>query len=286
STEVKRADKSKKEQRLDWPWFLPDGRHFLYLASEAAGNFVIGALNPSNDQSRGELRVGSLDDKNEKTLFGTDSRTLYAENQLLYVKDSTLMAQPFNTASLSLTGSLFPVAERVLSGGTGNAAFGVSENGIIVYQGLPAFTGTELAWFDRNGKKISSEVIPGNVVEPSLSLDQTRLAVSKSDDAGKFDIWLFDLTRQTRSRITFDGTDVSFPVFSPDRERLVYISNKTGRRSLYVKSAAGIGNEELLLKDVDGATDWSLDGNTILYRPVGIFDIWALPMTGDRKPFV
>src|SRR5262249_31021772 len=134
STEVKRADKSKKEQRLDWPWFLPDGRHFLYLAitSEAAGDFVIGALNPSNDQSRGELRVGSLDDKNEKTLFGTDSRTLYADNHVLFVKDSTLMAQPFNTASLSLTGSLFPVAEKVLSGGTGNATFGVSENGIIV----------------------------------------------------------------------------------------------------------------------------------------------------------
>jgi dipeptidyl aminopeptidase/acylaminoacyl peptidase len=289
STEVRRADKSKKEQRLDWPWFLPDGRHFLYLAitSEAARNFVIGSLSASNEQSGGELRVGSLDDKNQKTLFATNSRTLYADNHLLFVKDGTLMAQPFNAASLSPAGNLFPVAEKVVSGGTGNAAFGVSDNGTIVYQGLPVFTGTELAWFDRTGKKISSDVITGSVTEPSLSLDQTRLAVARSiDGGGTRNIWLFDLKRQTQSRITFENADVAFPVLSPDGEKLVYVSDKAGTRNLYAKSTSGIGNEELLLKESDGATDWSPDGNTILYRPLGIFDIWALPLTGDRKPFV
>src|SRR5205823_12600661 len=120
STAVRIPDKSKDAGTYKFPYFLPDGRHFVYVA---AG-------------SKAEVRVGALDSPDDKPLFATNSRVLYAPpNHLLFVRDGTLMAQPFNARSLSLTGDVFPIAEQIaFNPATGAAALSVSTNGTLVYR--------------------------------------------------------------------------------------------------------------------------------------------------------
>src|SRR5262249_14987314 len=140
----------------------------------------------------------------DKSLFATNSRVLYANpNHLLFVRDGTLMAQPFDPARLTLSGSSFPVAEAVGATATGDAAFGVSANGTIVYRTATTAPATDLTWFDRGGKSIdvlATAVGQGNAM---IAPDQAHVVVERRDAQG-FDLWLIDVARRTNSRFTFD----------------------------------------------------------------------------------
>lgn len=197
------------------------------------------------------------------------------------------MAQPFDAERVEMTGDIFPVAEQVASiaGGAaqGGAAFGVSANGTLVYRMGAASLPTELTWFDRSGRKLDAVPATGNFINPSLSPDEKRIAVEKTDGSAR-DIWLIDLTRGTTSRFTFDPSVHQYPIFSPDGQQILFVSDRSGL-DLYVKPANGIGEEKLLLKNAGGVSDWSADGKTILYATGNPFKVWALPTGGDAKPF-
>ncbi len=274
STAIRMPDKAKNEGGYRLPSFLPDGRHFVYVAV-------------SSEQGRTEVRTGSLDSNDDKSLFPGNSRVLYASpGYLLFVRDGTLMAQPFDASSLSLSGDVFPIAERIaFNPGSGFAAFGVSNNGTLVYRVTSGSTTTELIWFDRSGKKLDVVKATGSFVGPNLSPDQNRVAVQTTNSP---DIWLIDLLRGTNSRFTFDAADDIRPVFSGDGKQILFVSNRGGTGDLYAKSADGVGAEQLVLKKAEGVSDWSADGKLVLYAITppnsSGFDIWALPMTGDRKP--
>lgn len=128
---------AKVEGRL--PWFLPEGRHFLYQV--LAG-------------SR-EIRVGSLYGGETKMVMEAGSNALYAQGHLLFLRDGTLMAKPFDLKRLVTTGEAIPVAEQiqsVLNSGT-VGVFSVSETGMLAYCSGMAFSGLQLTWFDRSGKR-------------------------------------------------------------------------------------------------------------------------------------
>src|SRR5262245_49575562 len=201
SSEVRTPDKSKKESGYKHPSFLPDGRHFLYVA-------------PSSERGPAEVRVAALDSNDDKVLFPGNSRVLYSNpNHLLYVRDGTLLAQPFDLQSLALAGDAFPVAERIgYNAATGTAAFSVSGNGTLIYRSDRTGTTSELVWFERSGKRLEAVQTTGTPYNPVLSPDQNRIAVERRDTS---DIWLIDLLRGTNSRFTFDAATDLFPVFSP-----------------------------------------------------------------------
>jgi eukaryotic-like serine/threonine-protein kinase len=286
STSIRTPDKSRNEVAYSWPSFLPDGRHFLYVAV-------------STDPGKSEIRVGSLDEESDTSLFAGSSRVMYTSpNHLLFVRDGTLMAQPFDTRSLSLTGAAFPIAESVGfigRGGTGGtvggaAAFGVAATGTLVYRVGPGAAASELTWFDRSGKRLGILPSNGGIARPVFSPDQTRVAGERPE--GNVDVWMLDVTRGTNSRFTFDPATDFAPIFSPDGAQVAFSSDRGGTWGLYVKPAAGVGAEQLLLK-VPGASqvivgDWSPDGRLLLYTPAPIDsaeDVWVLPLTGDRKPY-
>ena len=99
-------------------------------------------------------------------------------------------------------------------------------------------------------------------------------------------IWLIDLLRGTTSRFTFNAAIHQFPVFSPDGQQVLFVSNRSGSNDLYIKAANGVGDETLLLKKADGVSDWSADAKAVLYAVLSpFFQVWALPMTSDKKPF-
>jgi eukaryotic-like serine/threonine-protein kinase len=274
SAPVRVPDKLKDAGTYKFPYFLPDGRHFLYLA---AG-------------SKPEVWAGALDAADDKSLFATNSRVLYAApSHLLFMRDGTLMAQPFDARNLSLTGDVFPIAEQIaFSAGNGGAAFSASTNGTLVYRANAAAATTELTWFDRSGKNLGIVRANGNFQQPRLSPDQDRVVVSKRD-GGNGDIWLIDLLRGTSSRFSFDPGDDQWPIFSADGKQIAFASARGGAWGLYMKSADGGGAEELIHK-VEGSTayvdSWSSDGKVLLYDtvlpPTGR-DTFALSMTGERK---
>jgi Tol biopolymer transport system component len=146
-------------------------------------------------------------------------------------------------------------------------------------------------WFDRSGKELERVGLPdsANPMSPSLSPDGRRVALTRAVD-GNADVWLLDTVRGVLSRrTTFDGID-DFPIWSPDGTSFVFGSSAKGSLDLYRRSLTGSGDQELLVAtpQLKVASDLSPDGRFLLYRsfdPKASYDIWALPMTGDRKPF-
>src|SRR5688572_19442766 len=249
STAVRTPDKAQNESAYRFPSFLPDGRHFIYIA-----------VHP--ETGRTQVRVGNLDSAEDIPLFFTaPTRIVYSlPGVLLFVRAGTLMAQPFDADRLRLSGDLFPVAQQIGQVAAGNlagiAGFGASSNGTLVYRVGSAGAPTELAWFDRTGRKVGTVPVAGNFINPILSPDQNRVAVERIDGSNR-DIWIVDLARGTSSRFTFDPAVEQYPVFSADGQQILFVSDRSGAWDLYSKAANGIGEEKLLLKGANGVTDWS-----------------------------
>jgi Tol biopolymer transport system component len=171
--------------------------------------------------------------------------------------------------------------------------FSVSD-GSLVYQSGSALREVELTWYDRAGKNLGS--LRQALVKPSsparLSPDGKRVVVSISEPgSGAGGIWVYDIQRGVRTRLTFDGGDV-FPAWSPDGLRIVFARRQQDNIRLYVKKADGSGPEDALVESPakDIPTDWSADGKSIAFQRLGgpgktREDIWILPLSGDKKPF-
>jgi serine/threonine protein kinase/Tol biopolymer transport system component len=261
------------------PSFLPDGRHFLYRATVSSS-------------TGGPIYLASLDSADRKLLLNADStNVLYSQDHLFFLRDTTLMAQPFDARRLVLTGEAFPIAEQIQTQSTTPyGVFSASENGVLANQTGPRTAGTQLVWLDRTGKKISLLGEPGAYSDLELSPDGKRASVSIQGQAGNTpDIWLYDVARGLPTRFTFGPAIALTSIWSPDGSRIVFNSDRKGHFDLYQKASSGAGSEEVLLEDnLDKfPMGWSPDGRFILYRtgnvrPSGLF---VLPLTGDRKPF-
>jgi Tol biopolymer transport system component len=268
------------EQWHGWPFFLPDGRHFLYAA---AGDPTSGVY------------VGSLDSPDRTRLLDSFANAQYASGFLVFPRAGTLMAQPFDATRLALSGEAMAVAEHVdFTRGvspTGTlAAFVVSDTGVLVFQ---AFRTSRLAWFDRAGKQIGILGDPARYgTKVQLSPDGSQAAVVATDSQEAANVWLFDVTRSVRTPLTVSGFVNGWgSVWSPDGRRVVFASRTKGHQDLYQKASNGAGPEDVLLaSDVNKWPEsWSPDGQFLLYntgeaKSNQYYDIWVLPLVGERKP--
>jgi Tol biopolymer transport system component len=283
SAPLGKLDESRQETTHRWPWFLPDGRHFLYLAR-------------SSSSENSAIYAGSLDGEAPKLLVNAESSIAYAPpGYLLFLREQTLMAQPFSASKQETTGDAFPVAESVrFNAGNWKAFFSVSDNGVLVYQMGSAAIGGRLHWYDRSGRQVGSVGSTAGYRDPSLSPDARRIGANMADpQSGNVDVWLYELGRDVQTRFTFDPGIDAGGVWSPDGSRLAFHSNRKGVWNLYLKPTSGAGTEEPLLelpgnKFVD---DWSRDGHFLLYEhgdPSGKtrWDLWVLSMQGERKPYL
>jgi Tol biopolymer transport system component len=127
--------------------------------------------------------------------------------------------------------------------------------------------------------------------KPSISPDGRTVAIDRRDpQTGFLDIWLLDLARGSASRFTFNSNNGGFPIWSPDASHIAYFSPRSGTDGVYQKATSGVGQDEVLdkLPPIRRPMDWSRDGRYIIESvldPKTKFDVWVLPLFGDRKPF-
>jgi eukaryotic-like serine/threonine-protein kinase len=273
-TPLTTLDRSRAESDHLWPDFLPDGKRFVYLARSA-------------DPRKTALYLGSLDGKTHELLAAVDSNAMFSRpGYLIYQREGTLMARPFDESRGRFTGAEFSVAAPVgYNSANGRGAFAVSQTGVLTYRAGPDNASTEAIWFDRAGKRLSSLGLSDVSPDAWLSADGTTLAFSRADRRTATSIWFASITTSTLTRFTFGpGMDL-LPVWSPDGKHVVFASNRSGAFDLYRKVSTGSGEEETVLKsNVDKyPSDLSRDGRLLYYAPgsQGDFDLWML---ADGKP--
>jgi serine/threonine protein kinase len=267
------------------PIFLPDGEHFLYRD-------VKGNRDPA-------VYLGSislpLDRQSTEPFLATPFQAEFApfaprgsHGHLLFVRDSALLAQPFDAADGKLSGEPTPVVSSVSNGETiggpilGVAAFSVSENGVLAYRSGTGRT-FRLTWFDRSGRPLGTPGGAAQITEIQLSPDGKRLAGVVSGD-----IWILDLDRNIPTRFTFDGMGNHAPVWSPDGSKIAYATSTGASRAIWTKPMSG-GEPQLLNQSNQAAvpSDWTKDGQNLILTSVSNetgADVWRLPLTGARTP--
>ena len=259
-----------------FPQFLPDGHHFIFNSN-------------GNLEGRG-VYLGSLDSTNVQRLLDADSQAIYIPTgYLLFIRQSILLAQRFDTSALRLSGEPIAIAENVSSDlaiVVGAFSYG---GGILGYRAGTPSTGRQLLWFDRSGKAAGTvgSLDKNNPFNPNLSPDGLTVALDRQVN-GNTDIWLMEIARGVLSRFTVEPLTDRGPVWAPDGTRLAFSSSLSGTQDVYEKPIAG-GAETLLVRGPNAKLphDWSSDGRYILYRDVdqnGGYDLWALPTFGERKP--
>jgi eukaryotic-like serine/threonine-protein kinase len=262
-----------------WPCFLPDGRHFLYFGGHPLLN--------------GGIHVGCLDGNEHKTILQGYLSAAYAPpGWLLFVRDGTLVARPFDADQLEIANEEFPIAESVMVDPfVQRALFSISENGILVYHRGGVAAHPRLMWFNRNGKQGSPLRDEAIYVWHRLSPDGRRLVGTDRLGAGS-NVWTLDLARGVKARLTFDSSTHLRPVWSHDGSRIIFSSNRKGSFHIYHKASNGAGTDELLLdSDADDQAEaCSPDGKYMAFLRRKLpqqyaADIWILPLTARGKPF-
>lgn len=281
-TRLTTLDSARKENSHRWPSFLSDGKHFLYFARTVT----------TGARSEGDaICIASLDGKTNKILVQASSNAVLASGYILYARGASLVAQHFDESALELQGEAVTIADEIsYDQSTSRGLFTVSQDGILLYQTGRVQLGDQLTFYDRNGKKTGTVGDLAEYLTPRLSPDGQRVALYIYDfQSHDNNIWITDVARGSRTRLTFGSFWEMNPVWSPDGSRILYNALPEGRLDLYQKASSGAGTEELVLGGGRNKTslDWSPDGKFILYEEHG--DLWVMPTTPDgaakeRKP--
>jgi Tol biopolymer transport system component len=276
------------ERKHLWPFFLPDGRHYLYLAW-------------TDEPSTRTIYAGVLGSKERTRIMTADSNFFYSPpGYLLFRRDRSLYSQAFNAQKLTISGDPVLITDNVSINGlvTGETLgnFSASQNGVLAYSyGLVVRAGAggrdrqprQLAWADRRGRLSETPGPEGAYRGVSVSPDGKRIAVHRHDGTGG-DIWVIEPGGRAPTRITFDASrDNSMPVWSPDGSKIVYASQQKGKWGLYQNLSSGSGTEELLFESEVPKAPMSWIGRNIVFwvqDPKTSGDIWVLPLDGDKKP--
>jgi serine/threonine protein kinase len=261
--EMTKPDSSRFETSHRWPVFLPDGKHFIYLAANFSGQTENNAI-----------FLSSLDSQERSLVVSTSANAAYAEpGYLIYMRDKTLVAQLFDRRRYVLSGEPHTLSDEVLYASlVGRAVFSVSSGEVLVTQTGKGASLSQLTWFERSGKAAGTVGVPGMYSNVRLSSDGHRVVGDQTDPEGRHtDIWIREVAAGLPpTRLTFDPSLHWTPIWSPDGKQIMYSANRKLGMQLYVKNADGSGSEkevtDLGVGLMVNAWDWSRDGKSALFR--------------------
>lgn len=289
-----KLDEKRAEIGHKFPSFLPDHKHFLYLRDSTKPEFrgiAIGTVGVPPEQ------------QDSKLLLVNGSSAVYTPSPdpreatrgmgfVLFLRESTLMAQPFDASALQLKGEPVPIAEPVPTTGNLMGRFTASSNGSLAFATGGNGGGlSSLTWFDRQGKSLGVVGQPGRYRALALAPDGSRVAAERSDEKGA-DLWLIDAAPGGKNeRFTFNPGRETSPVWSPDGREILFASDMgSGVLNFFKKPSNLAGSEEELFKSPESKNvmDWSRDGKTVSFNPYtsgagGEADVWTLNLA-DKKP--
>jgi len=278
STTVIGIDSTRGEVVLNWPQFLPDGRHFLYFVRSTQSDF-------------NGIYVADFDGRERTRVLSAESQAYYVSpGYLVFHREGTLFARRFDPASRKSTGDVaLPLVDNVwFNSMTGRGVFSVSDTGVLAYR---TAEDSVLSWFDREGNARGTLGPPDQYRDPAISPDGRTVAIARLDrQFGTDDIWLMDAERGSPTRFTFHPGSDRAPVWAPQGERIAFASRRSEKADIYVKSTTGAAAEQLLLSLPRGVrpVDWSRDGRFLIFVQPGVdmhFDLWALPPYPGQTPF-
>ena len=260
------------------PQFLPDQRHFLFYASKADSGAVI---------------VGSIDSSEVTRIADADAPAQFiAPDRLLFVRGTSLIAQPFDPERRTLEGQAVTVATKVTAGLVGTQPHFSASPDVLAFT-TPRGGGVgRLRWVDRTGRVVGEIAPPpeGEYLNPSISPDGRFVAVNYQDvQTGNWDIWMIDVARGVPSRLTTDSASDSDAVWSPDNNEIVFVSNRGGTFGLYRKAVTGSTEERLVKQFANRLIPNDLSHDYLLFSQFnrlagGQLSVWVLPTSGSAEP--
>ena len=286
---VLKADASRQERSVRFPSFLPDGRHFLYLASSPA-------------EKRPYLRLASIQEGKTLPLQTNCSRAQYVPGDpndpargrsgyLLYAIEGSLLAQPFDSRRLRLVGDPVPAGQEIWRHALiGTGPFSASNKGVLASRSVAS--PARLAWIDRAGRETGSIASAGGFESLRLSPDSRRVVVSRANPrTGLKDLLIGDLSRGVLTRLDLDSdADHAQSIWSPDGTRIAFVvRSERDPRILHWLALRGSASPEPILPPggIQRTEDWSPDGRFLLYfgaRTEGGRGLWVVNTEGERKP--
>lgn len=272
---VTRVDPAQGDRQHGWPEFLPDGNRFLYIIR-------------SSKPERTGLYLGSLDGSVNVRLMDAYSRTAFSQGHILYVRDGTLQAQPFDPDHGLVRGPAVPLAPGVKFHARTDAAFDATPSGVLVYATEPGLTSTQLRLYDRRGRELRAVTpVPGAYRMPRFSPDGRRIVAEKGEATeATTRLWVYDLERAGETQVTGGPDPTVNPAWSPDGSRIAFSSRRNGRFEIFSKFVDGTATPAPLAA-LGGDTlieDWSRDGR-YLSAAVRGSGLWVVPLDPAAKPW-
>ena len=272
--QISDPDVSRGEQNHRWAVFLPDGKHYLYLAANFSGQKGVNAI-----------FAGSLDSNEKRFVVDATANVAYVSpGYLLFPREKTLFAQRFDVRNLALTGEPTAIlTDLQYQPQIRRAVFAVSDDGLLVAQTGSGVALSQPIWFDRKGNEVGTVGKPNVYQNIFLAPNGRSVAVDIADMASEnmnSDVWTVDLQRDSAKRLTFPPSNQVVPLWSPDASRIVFSSNREINFHLYMKNSDGTQEEKNIaaVKNFNNVPDdWSRDGKYILYAGDNDLMLLTLP---------
>jgi Tol biopolymer transport system component len=268
-------DASRQEVLHCWPAFLPDGDHFLYFARGV-------------DPAKSAIWIGSLASRERALLTPADAGPVYVDpGYLLFGREGALLAQRFDPSSRKLSGDPVPLARKVAIDPSNNDLAASAGADMLVYQ-VHSPRNRQLTWLDRAGRPVGRIGEPAEYWNVALSPDEKLVAAAIADAERRTgDIWIVDVARGTRTRLTPRPTDDFMPRWSADGY-VYYTSDPQGYYDIFRTAASGTGGEESVYQShLDKwVTDLARDGKTLLCYSFDLktgYDVWTVPIGSEGK---
>src|SRR4029079_13525713 len=265
-------DQPNHEVRVHWPFFLPDGRRFLYTARLEDGE--------------GELRLGSLDGSSQRVMRASSNAQWIDPDLIVFAREGVLLAQRVDPVAMHPVGEPFSIAERVdYFFTTSRAMFSVSRTGTVAFHEGGQLG--QMTWVDRSGQSVGTIGSPGDYDPESVRISRDAsvvLAARTQPGFGTFDIWRMDVARGLQARVTDGRGSEITPALLDDQRTMVYSGDSKGNIPHLFRRDLATGADEPLLPGGlhQLVMDVPVHRRSVIYSqrsPEGRFNVFELPLT-------